>query len=183
MINRTISLFLIVFLSPVFLFISILILCFDGRPIFFWSKRVGINNTFFYMPKFRTMKKNSPDLPTHKLKNPQDYIIRFGSILRKMSLDELPQLYSVYKGDINFIGPRPALHNQTDLITKRTANKIHKIPPGITGWAQVNGRDEISIEKKVILDTYYLNNKSLNLKTKILLLTIIQLITPKGVRH
>ena len=137
------------------------------------------------MPKFRTMKKNSPDLPTHKLKNPQDYIIRFGSILRKMSLDELPQLYSVYKGDINFIGPRPALHNQTDLITKRTANKIHKIPPGITGWAQVNGLrgatpDPEAMKRRMEYDLYYLNNWTIFLDIYIIFKTFYALFKYKG---
>ncbi len=183
MINKIIAFFLIIFLFPIFLFVSFLILISDGRPILFWSRRVGLNNTFFFMPKFRTMKIKTPDLPTHELNNPQDYLIRFGTGLRKASLDELPQLYCILMGNLNFVGPRPALHNQVDLISKRLTCDIHKIKPGITGWAQVNGRDEISIEKKVSLDTYYLKNRSIFLNTKIILLTFIQIFRSKGVRH
>ena len=151
--------------------VGVIIYLTDGLPILFWSKRVGLNNTTFYMPKFRTMKNNSPD------------VIKFGGFLRKVSIDELPQLFSIIKGDINFIGPRPALHNQKDLIEKRTKLNIHTIKPGITGWAQINGRDNLNINEKVDLDLYYFKKKSFFINLKIIILTIIQLIIPRGIKH
>jgi len=163
--------------------VGVIIYLTDGLPILFWSKRVGLNNTTFYMPKFRTMKNNSPDVATHEINNPGNYLIKFGGFLRKVSIDELPQLFSIIKGDINFIGPRPALHNQKDLIEKRTKLNIHTIKPGITGWAQINGRDNLNINEKVDLDLYYFKKKSFFINLKIIILTIIQLIIPRGIKH
>ena len=151
-INLLFSLVLIIILSPVYLFIIILVYLTSKDPVFYWSERVGKDNKIFKMPKFRSMLINTPAVATHLLDNPDSYLSPIGGFLRSTSLDEIPQLYSVLKGDMNFVGPRPALHNQDDLITLRTEKGVDKLLPGITGWAQVNGRDELSIADKVALD-------------------------------
>jgi O-antigen biosynthesis protein WbqP len=183
MVNKIIALLLLVILFPLLLLTGLIIYIVDGDPILYWSKRIGLNNRIFFMPKFRTMKINSPDIATHKLKNPEKYLIRFGKFIRKTSIDELPQLLSIIKGNLNFVGPRPALYNQNRLIKLRSEAKVDKIVPGVTGWAQINGRDHLSINEKISLDIYYLNNKSMILDMKILLITIFQIVYPKGVKH
>lgn len=155
----------------------------DGFPIFFRQKRIGINNNEFRIYKFRTMKKNTPDVATDQLKNPEEYLIRCGFFLRKYSLDELPQIINVINGTLNFIGPRPALHNQKDLIILRTKKKIHSILPGITGWAQVNGRDSLDIFEKVRMDYYYLIKQSFLLDLKIIFLTIYKVINSENIKY
>lgn len=160
MINRIIALLLFVILSPVFLIVSLMIYLDDGFPILYRQKRIGVNNTRFSVYKFRTMMKGVPDIPTHLVKNPKSVYTRIGPWLRKFSLDELSQLINIIKGDMVFVGPRPALHNQSDLVELRTKVGAHKLIPGLTGWAQVNGRDELSIPVKVQFDEYYLKNRS-----------------------
>ena len=152
-------------------------------PIIYWSDRIGKDNRVFRMPKFRTMRIGAPDVATHLLKDVDIYLTSIGSFLRKTSLDELPQLWSVLKGDMSFVGPRPALFNQNDLIKLRTEKKISKLPPGITGWAQINGRDDISIPGKVLYDEYYLKNRSFSFDLKILWNTIFKVIKKEGVTH
>jgi len=152
-------------------------------PALHWSDRVGINNTIFKMPKFRTMLIETPPVATHLLENPYKYLTPIGPLLRRFSLDEFPQLWSVLKGDMSFVGPRPALYNQDDLIELRTTKGIHKLVPGITGWAQVNGRDNISIPLKVEYDEYYMNHKSFLLNLKILYMTFLKVIRAEGVKH
>jgi O-antigen biosynthesis protein WbqP len=152
-------------------------------PALYWSKRVGKNNEIFHMPKFRTMYINTPQVATHLLADPKKYLILGGSLIRKLSLDELPQLYSVLVGDMSLVGPRPALFNQDDLIALRTAKGIHQLKPGVTGWAQINGRDELSIPKKVEVDEYYLHHISFELDLKIIVLTIVKVLGMKGVSH
>jgi O-antigen biosynthesis protein WbqP len=144
---------------------------------------VGIHNQIFKMPKFRTMRMDTPAVATHLLGNPDDYMTTLGSFLRKFSLDELPQLWSIIKGDMSFVGPRPALFNQDDLINLRTSKGLHEIIPGITGWAQINGRDDIPIPQKVEYDAYYLNKKSFFFDLKILYRTVLKVIRAEGVRH
>lgn len=152
-------------------------------PILYWSKRVGKNNQLFDMPKFRTMRVDTPVLPTHLLGNPDVYLTSIGSFLRKSSLDELPQLWCIFRGDMSVVGPRPALANQQDLIDARTGKGIHLIKPGLTGWAQVNGRDEIALEKKVELDDEYLAKKSLLFDVYVVLLTFYKVVKREGIQH
>ena len=152
-------------------------------PMLYWSDRVGKYNTIFKMPKFRTMMSDTPAMATHLMKNPEQYCTPVGSFLRKSSLDELPQLYSVLKGDMSFVGPRPALFNQDDLIELRTKKGIHNLIPGITGWAQINGRDDLPIPEKVDLDEYYLNNHSFTFDLKTLFMTLLSVISSQGVQH
>lgn len=152
-------------------------------PIIYWSSRIGIRNCLFRMPKFRTMYSDTPALPTHLLKNADAHVTRIGTFLRKTSLDELPQLYSVLKGNMSFVGPRPALFNQNDLISLRTEKRIHEILPGITGWAQINGRDELPIPLKVAYDEFYLNNRSMALDLRILIQTLTKSFSGEGVTH
>ena len=177
-----ILLILIILIIPI-LFISLLIKLTSKGPVLIWSRRIGLLDYEFKMPKFRTMVVNTPQVATHLLENPEKYITPIGKILRKFSLDELPQIYSIIMGDMNFIGPRPALYNQFDLIKLRRNKLINSIKPGVTGWAQVNGRDENSIEDKVILEEYYLKNKNFYLDIKILLLTIYFAIKKHNVSH
>jgi O-antigen biosynthesis protein WbqP len=151
--------------------------------ILYWSDRVGINNAIFKMPKFRTMRIDTPAVATHLLEKPDIYLTPIGSLLRKFSLDELPQLWSIIKGDMSFVGPRPALYNQDDLVALRTEKGIHKLIPGVTGWAQVNGRDELPIPVKVEFDEYYLKNRSFSLDLKILWMTLVKVLKREGVRH
>ena len=165
------------------LFLSLLVKLTSKGPIFYWSDRVGINNTIFRMPKFRTMRIDTPAVATHLMKNPDAYLTPIGSFLRKFSLDELPQLYSILKGDLSFVGPRPALYNQDDLVELRTEKGIHGLIPGITGWAQVNGRDELPIPIKVEFDAYYLKNRSFFFDLKILWMTFIKVVKREGVTH
>ena len=181
MLTRIISLILLILLIPILVIISILIYLADGFPIIFKQKRVGVYNSEFIIYKFRTMKKDMSDIPTHLLKNSNNVYIKFGLFFRKYSFDELPQLLNIIKGDIVFIGPRPALHNQGDLIDLRTESDIHLIKPGITGWSQVNGRDNLTINEKVEYDLFYVKNRSLLLNLTILIKTISQLIRPKGI--
>jgi len=183
MINRFIAVLLLIVLSPIFIIIALIIIIDDGFPVFYRQKRVGLINTHFLIYKFRTMHKNLPDIPTHQVKNPQLLYTKTGPLLRKLSLDEFPQLLNIIKGDMVFIGPRPALYNQDDLIKLRTDANIHKLTPGITGWAQVNGRDKLSISIKVSYDQYYLHNRSLFLNIKIIILTIFKVIGMKSVSH
>jgi O-antigen biosynthesis protein WbqP len=183
MINRFFALILLALLFPLLALIAILIFIEDGYPVLFKQKRVGINYSFFQIYKFRSMKKNSPNIATHLLPNPADYLLRIGGILRKLSFDELPNLINIIKGEMVFVGPRPALYNQDDLMVLRVDSGVYKLKPGITGWAQINGRDEISIEEKVALEKDYLNHKSFWFDIKILGLTIIYAITGKGVKH
>jgi O-antigen biosynthesis protein WbqP len=152
-------------------------------PILYWSDRVGRNNKLFKMPKFRSMKIGTPAVATHLLSDPDVYLTPIGSFLRKSSLDELPQLFSIFKGDMSFVGPRPALFNQHDLIELRTRSGVHELVPGLTGWAQINGRDELPIPQKVALDIEYLLKKSLWLDVKIIFLTGIKVLRRDNVTH
>lgn len=152
-------------------------------PALYWSNRVGRNNQIFRMPKFRSMRVGTPAVATHLLADPKAHLTPIGSFLRKSSLDELPQLWSILTGDMSFVGPRPALFNQDDLIALRTECGVHQLVPGLTGWAQVNGRDELPIPQKVALDAEYLKNKSLWLDIKILWLTFIKVLRSDGVTH
>ncbi len=152
-------------------------------PALYWSKRVGRHNRIFRMPKFRSMRTDTPVVATHLLKDPQAYLTPIGSFLRKTSLDELPQLWCILKGDMSFVGPRPALYNQTDLIEARTAAGVHVLTPGLTGWAQVNGRDELPLAEKVRYDTEYLQRQSLAFDLRMLILTVWKVIRRDGVTH
>ena len=165
------------------LFVGLIVKLTSEGPALYWSDRVGINNGIFSMPKFRTMRVDTPAVATHLMKDPGAYLTPIGSFLRKFSLDELPQLYSILKGNISFVGPRPALFNQNDLIGLRTGKGIHKLIPGITGWAQVNGRDELPIPVKVEFDEYYLKNRSFALDFKILWMTFVKVVRREGVTH
>jgi len=178
-----IAILLLILLSIPMIVISILIKLTSRGPVLYWSDRVGINNTIFKMSKLRTMRIDTPDVATHLLENPDEYLTPIGPFLRKSSLDELPQLWSVLKGDMSFVGPRPALFNQDDLISLRTEKGIHKITPGITGWAQVNGRDDLPIPLKVGYDEHYLKNRSCLFDLKILWLTFYKVIKTEGVKH
>ena len=183
MINRIIALFLLILLLPIFLFISFLILKEDGLPIFFKQKRIGINNSFFLIYKFRSMKKNTPNVATHQLKNPSAYILRIGNFIRKTSLDEFPNLINIVKGEMNFVGPRPALYNQIDLMDLRISKGIHKLKPGITGWAQINGRDEIPLEIKVKFEEEYLQNATFFFDLIIILKTVKKIFFRSDISH
>ena len=152
-------------------------------PALYWSDRVGRHNRLFKMPKFRTMRIDTPAVATHLLKNPDQWLTPIGSFLRKCSLDELPQLWSILRGDMSFVGPRPALFNQHDLITLRLEKGIDELLPGLTGWAQVNGRDELPNPKKVELDVEYLQRQSLLFDLKILWLTVLKVLSKGGVSH
>ena len=163
--------------------LSLLIKLSSPGPILFWSSRIGINNQVFRMPKFRTMQVNTPNIATHLMHDPDRYLTPIGRILRKTSLDEVPQLFSVLKGDMSFVGPRPALYNQNDLISLRTEKGVHRICPGITGWAQVNGRDDLSIRRKVQYDAYYLANRSLAFDLRTIVRTLISVLKQEGVNH
>ena len=181
--DLTSTVILLLVLSVPILAIFLLVKLTSTGPVLYWSDRVGIHNKIFEMPKLRTMRMDTPDVATHLLENPGRYLTPIGSFLRKFSLDELPQLWSVLKGDMSFVGPRPALHNQADLIGLRTKKGIHRLIPGITGWAQVNGRDNISIPIKVEYDEYYLHNRSFALDLKIICMTILRALKAEGVRH
>lgn len=171
-----------VLLIPVVI-VALMVRLTSRGPIIYWSDRVGKLNRIFKMPKFRTMLVDTPAVATHLLANPDQYLTPVGSFLRKSSLDELPQLWSILIGDMSFVGPRPALFNQDDLIALRTEKNVHTIPPGLTGWAQINGRDELPIPQKVDLDAYYLQNRSFALDIKILFLTFFKVIKRDGVTH
>lgn len=152
-------------------------------PVLYWSSRVGKDNHLFQMPKFRSMKVDTPAVATHLLINPDSLLTPIGSFLRKSSLDELPQLWSILKGDMSFVGPRPALFNQDDLIALRTETGVHTLIPGLTGWAQINGRDELPIPDKVALDAEYLEKRSFWFDLKILFLTFVKVIQKDGITH
>jgi O-antigen biosynthesis protein WbqP len=183
MLNRLFALILLLILLPLLLLVAISIFIEDGSPIFFKQKRVGINYTFFNIYKFRSMKKNTPNVATHLLENPGQYLLKIGGLLRKFSLDELPNLINIIRGDMVFVGPRPALYNQDDLMALRVAAGVDKLKPGITGWAQINGRDDISIEKKVQLEQEYMYKKSTLFDIEIIIKTFTNVLFSKGVSH
>jgi len=182
-IDLSLSFLLTVSLSPILLAVAILIRSTSKGPSLYWSDRVGKNNKIFKMPKFRSMLIDTPAVATHLLDNPDAYLSPIGGFLRSTSLDELPQLFSVLRGDMSFVGPRPALYNQDDLISLRTEKGVDKLLPGITGWAQVNGRDELSIPDKVALDVEYLNRQSFWFDVKILWMTFLKVVKRDGVSH
>ena len=183
MFNRLFALIALIILFPVFLVVALTIYIEDGLPIFFKQKRVGVNYTFFNIYKFRSMKKNTPNVATHLLTNPEQYLLKLGGLLRKLSLDELPNLINIIKGEMVFVGPRPALYNQYDLMALRVASGVDKLKPGITGWAQINGRDEISIAQKVQLEQEYLNKKSFLFDLEIIIKTFTNVFLSRGVSH
>jgi O-antigen biosynthesis protein WbqP len=163
--------------------VAVLVRLTSPGPALYWSDRVGRHNRIFKMPKFRSMRTGTPAVATHLLANPESYLTPIGSFLRKSSLDELPQLWSILVGDMSFVGPRPALFNQQDLIELRTQRGVHHLVPGLTGWAQVNGRDELPIPQKVELDAEYLQQQGFWFDIKILWLTILKVVQRDGVSH
>ena len=173
---------LIVLAIPMLLILVLVRLTSKG-PAIYWSKRIGMNGVIFEMPKFRSMQMDTPTVATHLMEKPDDFLSPIGAFLRRSSLDELPQILSILKGNMSFIGPRPALFNQQDLILLRKKNGIDGVKPGITGWAQVNGRDELSIADKVSFDVEYVNNQSLLFDLKILWMTFVKVIKRTGVAH
>ena len=183
MVSRLFALFIVIIFSPIFLIVAFFILIEDGLPILFKQKRVGINYTFFNIYKFRSMKKNTPNVATHLLTNPEQYLLKIGKLLRKLSLDELPNLINIIKGDMVFVGPRPALYNQDDLMALRVATGVDRLKPGITGWAQINGRDDISIQKKVQLEQEYMLRRSTLFDIEIIIKTFTNVLFSKGVSH
>lgn len=178
----TVLLALPMLLLPLFI-IAIIVRATSSGSLLYWSDRVGKNNRMFKMPKFRTMKMNAPSMATHLLESPEQWLTPIGSFLRRSSLDELPQLWSILKGDMSFVGPRPALFNQDDLVALRTEVGVHRLVPGLTGWAQVNGRDELPISEKVKLDAEYLKRRSFWFDLKVLWLTLQKVIVRSGVSH
>jgi len=173
---------IVLLVAPMLLIVTAIRLTSKG-PVLYWSDRIGKNNKIFKMPKFRSMLIGTPSVATHLLKNPDACLSPIGGFLRRSSLDELPQLFSVLKGSMSFVGPRPALFNQNDLIAMRTEKGVDKLLPGITGWAQVNGRDELSIPDKVVLDVEYLNRQSLWFDMRILWMTFLKVVKRDGVSH
>jgi len=178
-----VAVLLVPFLAISFLVIALVIKLTSKGPVLYWSDRVGRENQIFRMPKFRTMRMGTVEMPTHLLTHPETYITPLGRLLRVSSLDELPQIYSVLRGDLSLVGPRPALFNQHDLITMRTERNIHHLLPGITGWAQVNGRDLLTLEQKVDFDTEYLARQSFWFDAKILFLTFATVLKGEHVQH
>jgi len=183
MLNRLFALILVILFFPIFIVVGVAIFLEDGFPIFFTQKRVGINYSFFKIYKFRSMMKNTPNVATHLLNDPDQYLLRIGKFIRKTSLDELPNLINIVKGEMVFVGPRPALYNQDDLMTLRVAAGVDQLKPGITGWAQINGRDDISIEKKVQLEQVYMNKRSTLFDIEIIIKTFTNVLFSKGVSH
>jgi O-antigen biosynthesis protein WbqP len=190
MLKRLLDIFLtlsgIVVLLPFITITYLLVKLSSAGPALYWSKRVGRENQLFLMPKFRSMRIGTPQIATHLMNqqaDPDAFLTPVGSFIRKTSLDELPQLWSVLKGDMSIVGPRPALFNQDDLISLRTESNVQTLKPGITGWAQINGRDEIPIPAKVSLDAYYLAHQSLWLDFKIILLTILKVLRRDNITH
>jgi O-antigen biosynthesis protein WbqP len=183
MLNRLFALIILIIFSPLFIIVGLAIFIEDGFPIFFKQNRVGVNYSFFSIYKFRSMKKNTPNVATHLLTNPDQYLLKMGKFIRKTSLDELPNLINIVKGEMVFVGPRPALYNQDDLMSYRVATGVSKLKPGITGWAQINGRDEISIPDKVKLEQDYLYRKSILLDIEIIIKTFTSVLFGKGVSH
>ena len=174
---------LIIVLSMPMLFIMLAIRLTSKGPALYWSDRIGFDNSTYKMPKFRSMRVDTPQVATHLMSNPDKFLSPIGRFLRRTSLDELPQLFSIIKGDMSFVGPRPALFNQNDLITLRSENGLDKLLPGLTGWAQVNGRDELSIPEKVMLEVEYMEKKSFWFDLKILWLTFLKVINNQGISH
>lgn len=172
-----------VLLAPLLLLIALLVKLTSRGPALHWSTRIGVRNKTFSMPKFRTMRTDTPDVASHLLADPERYLTPIGGVLRRFSLDELPQLFSILKGDLSLIGPRPALYSQSDLIDLRTRYGIDQLVPGLTGWAQVNGRDTLTIPEKVEFERHYLQHRTLTLDAKILALTFIKVIRGEGVTH
>lgn len=172
----------VVFLVPM-LVVAIAVRLTSPGPVLYWSDRVGTDNKVFRMPKFRTMRIDTPVVATHLLSDPKAFLTPIGSFLRKSSLDELPQLWSILRGDMSFVGPRPALYNQDDLIALRTELGVHRLPPGLTGWAQVNGRDELEIPEKVRFDEEYLKRRSVLFDLRILWMTAAKVLGRHGVTH
>ena len=173
---------LLITIIPI-LIIAIIVKLTSTGPVLYWSDRVGLNNELFKMPKFRSMKIDTPEVATHLLANPETALTPIGKFLRKTSLDELPQLWNILKGEMSFVGPRPALFNQHDLIALRTEQGIHRLIPGLTGWAQINGRDELAIPEKVKLDAEYMHNLSFTGDLYILWLTLFKVVSSHGVKH
>ena len=173
---------LVAFAAPL-LIVAMMVKLTSKGPALYWSDRIGKNNAIFKMPKFRTMRINTPAVATHLLGDPDQFLTPVGKFLRKSSLDELPQLFSILKGDMSIVGPRPALFNQDDLVSLRTEKGVHVLTPGLTGWAQVNGRDELPIPVKVNFDEYYLLNRSFILDMKIVFRTIYNVVKSEGVSH
>jgi len=171
-----------ILLVPI-LIVGLLVMLTSKGPVLYWSDRVGQNNVIFRMPKFRTMRVGTPAVATHLLTDPHAYLTPIGGFLRKSSLDELPQLWSILAGDMSFVGPRPALFNQDDLIALRTQYGVHELMPGLTGWAQINGRDELPIPDKVALDVEYLQKRSFWFDVNVLWLTLIKVVRRDGVSH
>ena len=173
---------LVVFCLPL-LVVAVLVKLTSKGPALYWSDRIGKNNTIFKMPKFRTMRIDTPAVATHLLGDPDQFLTPIGNFLRKSGLDELPQLFSILKGDMSIVGPRPALFNQDDLVSLRTERGVHILTPGLTGWAQINGRDELPIPVKVEFDEYYLQNQSFLLDLKIIFKTVYNVLRSEGVSH
>lgn len=181
--NLVVALIVAVFLALIILFVALAVRMTSPGPVLYWSDRVGRHNHIFKMPKFRSMRIDTPAVATHLLQNPEQWLTPIGSFLRKSSLDELPQLWSILKGDMNFVGPRPALYNQDDLIAMRTEYGVHELVPGLTGWAQINGRDELPIPQKVALDLEYKQRQSFWFDLKIIWLTAVKVLARDGVSH
>ena len=181
--DLAVSLVAAVFLALPIMITALAVHLTSPGPVLYWSDRVGRHNRIFKMPKFRSMRIDTPAVATHLLQNPDQWLTPIGSFLRKTSLDELPQLWSILKGDMSFVGPRPALFNQHDLIALRTGKGVHELVPGLTGWAQVNGRDELPIPQKVALDAEYLERRSLLFDMKILWMTALKVLARDGVSH
>jgi O-antigen biosynthesis protein WbqP len=179
----TFSIFGLLILAIPMILLALLVKITSEGPVLYWSDRIGRNNMKFRMPKFRTMRIDTPAVATHLLMDPEQYLTPTGNFLRKSSLDELPQLINILLGEMTFVGPRPALYNQDDLIGLRTKKGIHKLTPGLTGWAQINGRDELPVPEKVNFDYYYLENRSFGLDTLILYRTLIKIIKREGIKH
>ena len=182
-INLLLALLIIPPITIPFLIIAVLVRVSSSGSVIYWSTRMGRNNKTFKMPKFRTMRLNTPDIATHLIENADQFVTPIGRILRKTSLDELPQLWSILKGDMAFVGPRPALYNQDDLIDLRTQKDIHRLTPGVTGWAQIHGRDDLPIPEKVEMDLYYIRNRSTALDLNIIWHTFFTVFKSKGISH
>jgi O-antigen biosynthesis protein WbqP len=183
LIDLAAALTLSVLLFPIVMVVGLLVRMTSPGPVLYWSNRIGRGNRIFRMPKFRSMCMDTPAVATHLLSDPDVYLTPIGSFLRKSSLDELPQLWSILKGDMSFVGPRPALFNQYDLIELRTESGVHELVPGLTGWAQVNGRDDLTIPEKVKLDVEYMQRQSVCFDIKILWMTLTKVLRSDGVSH